>query len=134
MKTLTPPEVVQAILANKRVEIRCVIASQNDDWEPLNDYEMRIRVLTSGLFMFRLAPATVTVGDVSFPKPESRPLELDDEYWIAEPNYTRYATASPNTWKGNSTDNMYLERGLVHLSRADAVAHTEALIRLSRGN
>ena len=133
MKTLTPPEVVQAILANKRVEIRGVIASQNDDWKPLDEYEIRIRVLTSGLFMFRLAQEMVTIGDVSFPKPESSPLELDAEYWIAEPNYTHYATTRSITWKGNSTDNMYLERGLVHLSRENAVAHAEALIKLSRG-
>lgn len=54
MKTLTPPEVVQALLDDKKVEIRGVIASQNDDWKPLDEREAHIRVLTNGLFMFRL--------------------------------------------------------------------------------
>ena len=134
MQTLTPPEVVQAILDGKRVEIRGVIASQNDDWKPLNEHEIHIRVLTNGLFMFRLAQEMVTIGDVSFPKPESEPPELGTEYWIAELSYEYYATTLPILWADDSHDHMYLKRGLIHLSRENAVAHAEALIKLSGGS
>ena len=134
MQTLTPPEVVQAILDGKRVEIRGVIASQNDDWKPLDEHEIHIRVLTNGLFMFRLAQEMVTIGDVSFPKPESEPPELGTEYWITELSYEYYATTLPVLWDDDSHDHMYLKRGLIHLSRENAVAHTEALIKLSGGS
>ena len=134
MKTLTPPEVVQVLRAGKRVEIRGFNASQNDDWKPLDEHETHIRVLTNGFFMFRLAQEMITIDGISFPAPESEPPELGTEYWIAELSYEYYATTIPILWADDSADHMYLKRGLIHLSRENAVAHTEALIKLSGGS
>ena len=126
MKTLTPPEVVQALLDDKKVEIRGVIASQNDDWKPLDERETHIRVLTNGLFMFRLVQETITVGDISFPAPESEPLEPGTRYWITEPSYMHYEISSALTWTDDPYDHMYLKRGLIHRSRENAVVHAKA--------
>ena len=133
---LTPPEVVQAMLEGKRVEIRGFIASQHDYWKPLNEHEIHIGVLTNGLFVFRLAQEQemITVGDVSFPKPESKPLEVGTEYWIAELCYGYRVTANLILWEDDAQDRIYLKRGCVHLSRENAIAHSKALVKLSGGN
>lgn len=132
MKELTPPEVVQALLDGKKVEIRAVIDSQNSDWKPLDEHEVSIRVLTNGFFMFRLAQEMITVGDVSFPKPESEPLQDGDKYWIADPMANSYAILS--MWVGNKLDKLALSKGLLHKSRESAIAHAKAIIKLSGGS
>ena len=135
-KLLTPPEVVQAILGGKRVEIRGVIASQRDDWKPLNEHEIHIGVLTNGLFVFRLAQEQemVTIGDVSFPKPESDPPKQEGEYYIPNLHYVHSINLYiRNRWVGDFLDARRLERGLVHLSQEDAISHAKALIKLNGG-
>ena len=91
-------------------------------------------MLTDPRNKFRLAQEMITIGDVSFPKPESEPPELGTEYWIAEPSYGYYATTIPIFWSDDSQDRIYLKRGLVHLTRENAIAHAKALIKLSGGN
>ena len=132
MKELTPQEALQAIIDGKKVEIRGVNAACNGEWELINVYGNHIRVLTSGLFMFRLAQAMITVGDVSFPMPESEPLKGGEQYWVAAPTVAAY-TASVS-WTGDQFDKWALSRGLVHRSKEDAIKHSKALIELSGGN
>lgn len=129
MKLLTPPEVVQALLDGKKVEIRGVIYPQNSGWKPLNEHEIHIRVLTNGLFIFRLAQEMITIGDVSFPKPASEPLADGTKYWLVSLSYQPYAYK----WSNAECDNLYLRMGLVHLSKENATAHAKALIKLSGG-
>ena len=132
MKELTPRETLQAIIDGKKVESRGVIASRNSEWRLLNEHNTSIDVLTSGLFMFRLAQETITVGDVSFPMPESEPLKGDEQYWVAAPTVAAY-TASVS-WTGDQFDKWALSRGLVHRSKENAIKHSKALIELSGGN
>lgn len=128
---LTPTEVVQTILDGKRVEIRDVIASQNNEWKPLNEHEIHIGVLTSGLFMFRLAQEMITVGGVSFPKPESVEPEAGTMYYIAYlDNLSPYLNY---VWRDTIIDRRRLKTGVVHLSKENAIAHAKALIKLSGG-
>lgn len=128
---LTPPEVVQVMLDGKKVEIRGVIASQNNKWKPLNEHEIHIGVLTNGLFMFRLAQEMITVGDVSFPKPESRAPEIGDMYYIPRLNASTFR--NQYHWDGSEADQSFLKAGLVHLTKENAIAHAKALIKLSGG-
>ena len=132
MRELTPRETLQAIIDGKKVESRGVIASCNSEWRLLNEHNTSIDVLTSGLFMFRLAQETITVGDVSFPMPESEPLKGDEQYWVAAPTVAAY-TASVS-WTGDQFDKWALSRGLVHRSKENAIAHAKALIKLSGGS
>ena len=130
-KLLTPPEVVQAIIDGKKVEIRGALSSHNDEWSLLNEYQTYIRLLTNGLFMFRLAQEMVTIGDVSFPKPESEPLKYDEEYWVADPAANNYVSASQ--WSDKLDELVLLRSGLIHLTRENAIEHAKALIKLSGG-
>lgn len=134
MNELTPPEVVQALLDGKKVEIRAVIDSQNSDWKPLDEHEVNIRVLTNGFFMFRLAQEMITVGDVSFPKPESEPLEVGTVYWVTAPTHQYYSSITTFIWGNGRDDKRYLQRGFVHLTRDAAIQHAKALVNLSGGS
>lgn len=133
MRELTTQEALQAIIDGKKVEIRGVIASCNEEWRLLNIHNTSIDVLTSGLFMFRLAQETITIGDVSFPKPESKPLEADTEYWVTQTDYETYVALDPFLWSDSPCDKMFLERGIVQLSRENAIEHAKALIKISGG-
>ena len=132
MKELTPQETLQAIAEGKKLECRWF---GTDDWRYFNHLENRLTIegIFRGSCSFRLYQEMVTVGDVSFPKPESEPLEINTEYWIAELSYGYYATANPTLWVDDSQDRLYLKRGCVHRTRENAIAHAKALIKLSGG-
>lgn len=127
MRTLTPQEALQAIIDGKKVE--CLLDG-SDSWDSILLFTTE--VLANPRNKFRLQE--ITIGDVSFPKPESEPLELGTKYWIAELSYEYYSTSIPIIWEDDSQDRIYLKRGLVHLSRENANAHGKALIKLSGGN
>ena len=132
MKELTPQETLQAIAEGKKLECRWF---GTDDWRYFNHLENRLTIesIFGGRCFFRLSQEMITVGDVSFPKPESEPPELGSEYWIAELSYEYYTTVSSLLWADDSQDRHYLQVGCVHLTRENAIAHAKALIKLSEG-
>ena len=130
-RLLTPPEVVQALINGKNVEIKRLNDSQNSEWEPLNEHEIHIRVLTIGLFMFRLAEEMITIGDVSFPKPVSEPLKEGQEYFM--PDLCLSGLFHRGTWDDDYADTRRLNLNGIHLSKENAIAHAKALIKLSGG-
>ena len=132
MKELTPQETFQAIADDKALEYkRC----DSDKWERFNVLENSVFIITvlNGRFVFRLAQEMVTIGEVNFPKPVSEPLAPGTEYWTVQPSYSVYTTLYPSHWSDDLCDKMFLERGFIHLSKGNAVAHTRALIKLSGG-
>ena len=132
MKELTPQETLQAIAEGNKLECRWF---GTDDWRYFNPLENRLTIesIFSGICSFRLYRGMITIGDVIFPKPESEPPELDTEYWIAEASYEYYATFNPIIWVDDSQDRLLLKRGLVHLSKENAIAHGKALVKQSGG-
>ena len=132
-KLLTPQETLQAIAEGKKLEYSW---GGTDHWQYFNHLENRLTIesIFGGRCFFRLFQEMITVGDVSFPKPESEPPELGTEYWVAEASYEYYATTIPILWGDDSHDRIYLKRGFVHLSKENAIAHSKALIKLSGGD
>lgn len=132
---MTPQEALQAIVDGKKLEYK---------WHTVNSW-IRFNSLSNGVcvnnilkgkIIFRLAQEQemITIGDVSFPKPVREPLENGTEYWVAELPSQHYTTQGPNRWVNDYLDRRYLRRGLVHLSKENAIAHAKALIKLSGGN
>lgn len=80
---------------------------------------------------YRIAPKTIRIGDVDAPAPETEPLEMDQRYYVADPalkdKYRVYL------WGATRYDRIRIERGVVHLTTEDAVAHANALIIISGG-
>lgn len=85
-------------------------------------------------YRFWIKPHTIAINGNECPAPilwDSLPDGT--EFWIADPTrhdgeYTRYLV-----WDGQSCDVQHLQRGLVHLSKENAVAHAKAIILASGG-
>lgn len=129
-KLLTPQEALQAIANNEKLEHRWHYHEEWAVYRPL-DYEVSIKDILSTVYLFRLAQEMITIGDVSFPKPESEPLRDGDEYWMADPTHKRYALLFE--WSDDEFHKWALSRAIVHKSKENAIAHAKCLIKLSGG-
>lgn len=129
-KLLTPQEALQAIANNEKLEHRWHYHEEWAVYRPL-DYEVSIKDILSTAYLFRLAQEMITIGDVSFPKPELKPLKDGDEYWMADPTHKRYALLFE--WSGDEFHKQALSRAIVHKSKENAIAHAHAIIKLSGG-
>ena len=129
-KLLTPQETFQAIADDKALEYKWY---DSDKWERFNVLEnsVFIKSVLTGRFFFRLAQEMITVGDISFPKPESETLSRNTKYYLPyllKPNEPHGAS-----WENTEMDYKYLKLGLIHLSQENAIAHAKAIIKLSAG-
>lgn len=133
MKLLTPNEVLQALQDGRNLEFKHLGFKE---WAKLNplDNPLSLESIFKGGVSFRLAPAMDTIGNVSFPKPETTKPTSGTRYWIADPVSENFTRAYRMEWVDDSYDNRVLSRGLLHLSEENAIAHAKALIKLSGGN
>lgn len=77
---------------------------------------------------YRLKPRYININGHQVPEPVREPLEDDQEYWIAD---IRYAPSVFN-WENNDADNRWLERGIIHLTKEAAEAHSAALLSFTQ--
>lgn len=77
---------------------------------------------------YRLKPSFIDINGHQVPEPVREPLEDDQEYWIAD---IRYAVSVFN-WENNDADNRWLERGIIHLTKEAAEAHSAALLSFTQ--
>lgn len=131
MTTLTPQEVLQAIIDGRNLEFRHL---GFEEWTRLNplDNPLSLESIFKDGVLFRLAQEMITIGDVSFPKPITESLDYDETYYVSDLTdprmYWEFA------WSNSSQDYTYLSLGLIHLTKENAIAHAKALIKLSGGN
>lgn len=77
-------------------------------------------------YEFRLKPRTITVNGREIVEPERKALEDDQAYWV--PSIAREELQSQANWAGDAFDLRCLERGLVHLTKENAIAHAKAML------
>lgn len=77
---------------------------------------------------YRLKPRFIDINGHQVPEPVREPLEGDQEYWIAD---IRYAVSVFN-WENNDADNRWLERGIIHLTKEAAEAHSAAMLSFTQ--
>ncbi|HHG9208515.1 TPA: hypothetical protein ACPYYB_000362 [Morganella morganii] len=77
---------------------------------------------------YRLKPRFIDINGHQVTEPVLEPLEDDQEYWIAD---IRYAVSVFN-WENNDADNRWLERGIIHLTKEAAEAHSAALLSFTQ--
>lgn len=128
---LTPQEVLQAIIDGKKLEYKWCEANE---WRPFNRLAngVCIECIFKGDCIFRPFQEMITIGGVSFPKPESETPEQGCNYY--SPNLLSYSLYICNSWEDDRFDARRLEQGLVHLTEENAIAHAKALIKLSGGS
>lgn len=98
----------------------------------MNILTAQVEVFVTPGNQFRLAPEVIIIGDVNFPKPETKALKEGQYYFM--PDLTTAKLYFRSRWDNDEYDVQRLERGFVHLSEENAIAHAKALIELSGGN
>lgn len=93
------------------------------------DHPWGINSFTGGSAAFRLKPMLV-IGDQMVPMPERKFPTERTTYYTPNPHGDSYY--SQYSWWDAQTDQLWLERGLVHLNKEAAIAHGEALVALSK--
>lgn len=68
----------------------------------------------------------VVVNEFVVPAPCKHPPDIQNTYYI--PDIFAPDLVTSYNWYNNHIDMLYLERGLVHLAKNDAIAHAKALI------
>lgn len=79
-----------------------------------HDYEVRIK------------PKIITIGGIEVPQPEKTAPENGVEYFV--PSFATDLLYVTNEWYDYPVDRQRLDRGVVHLDRESAIAHTKALL------
>lgn len=131
MTTLTPQEVLQAIADGKKLEYKWHTDDMWQEFDPLSN-GIYLEHVMKGKNVFRLAQEMITIGDVSFPKPETKAPKEDQYYFIPDPTIMKLHFRS--RWDNDKCDERRLKLGFVHLTEENAIAHAKALIILSGGN
>lgn len=94
-----------------------------------SDYVVDV-LLTQPCF-WKLKPKTININGYEVPVPERIEPERGTEYFV--PYLHRAAGTNSYLWDGGSEDRKRLQNGLVHLTRAAAAQHSEALLSFTRG-
>lgn len=80
-------------------------------------------------FQYRRKPRTIRIGEFDVPEPVREPLEIGQEYWLAE---TIDAIPRRFVWRNYDTDLRWLAAGLIHLPKEAAQIHIDALLSFTR--
>jgi hypothetical protein len=81
--------------------------------------------------VYRIKPKTININGHEIPEPVREPLTKGQSYFIPD-LATRGAGSCEWLWHGDTPDLLWLERGLVHLTKEAAKAHAEALLSFTR--
>lgn len=128
MKLLPSEYVVKALKEGKKIEVKI---GKDGEWEEIDVFRMNINSQLMPENLFRLAQEMITIGDVSFPKPEIQTPEIGTKYYT--PILCTIQPFDYHTWEDTQIDYKYFKMNLIHLSKENAIAHAKALIKLSGG-
>ena len=67
------------------------------------------------------------INGVECTQPQRKPLNPNEQYFLADISYSDLYSGG-FVWDDNSSDNMWLERGLVYLNKEDAIKVATALL------
>ena len=79
-----------------------------------------------GGYDFRLKPKTININGFEVPEPAREALNRCDKYFIADPVIPDYQRGY--IWWGDSADQTFLRRGIIHLTKEAAIQHARALL------
>ena len=72
------------------------------------------------------------INGVECTQPQRKPLEWGEEYFLADPT-TAIMYFGALKWDDSSSDNMWLERGIVYLNKEDAIKVATAILMPLKG-
>lgn len=75
---------------------------------------------------YKIKPKTISVSGFEVPEPVNSELDMGYVYYIPVPSsYNYYCECH---WEDHLVNNIHLERGLVHLTKENAIAHAKAML------
>lgn len=80
---------------------------------------------------YRIRPRTIRIGDIDVPEPVRDKLAEGCQYFIADMHDDDFWGRS--SWGNDTSDEVWLSRGLIHLTKEAAIEHAKALIIVSGG-
>jgi hypothetical protein len=80
---------------------------------------------------YEIVSSRITVGDVSFPEPETVAPAVGQPYWVL--SLTKEKLTAMLEWSDGDFDRRALKSAQVHLTEEAAIEHAKALIKLSGG-
>ena len=120
-------QVLRWIADGKKVEGRTA-GTMNEwcdvtDW---NDTALSATVRGEWDYEFRLKPRTITVNGREIVAGETAAPELRSTYW--SPWFSKDELVCVVRWSDDGVDKNFLKRGLVHLTKENAIAHAKAML------
>jgi len=101
----------------------------DNQWKTLSTHST-FEKFNENQYEFRLKPQTIQIGSRTIVKPISVKPEMGAEYFVIDLNdKIKYDT---HEWTDHDVDNLFLERGLIHLTKDDAINHAESLLELMK--
>jgi len=79
---------------------------------------------------FSLKPQTIQIGSRTINKPISVKPEIGQEFYVS--SIASIGMALSDNWKNSDSQNEVFNRNLCHLTKEDAISHTEALLELMK--
>ena len=77
---------------------------------------------------YRLKPLLIDINGHQVPEPVREPLQMGQKYWVAD--VTKWDDEW--YWNDDNRDNLWLERGLIHLTKEAADIHIAALLSFTQ--
>lgn len=129
-KLISGKEALIALANGEEVELR---VNEVQNWKTAENCVIGHFLQDS--FKFRLKPKTILINGNECPAPilwDSLPEGT--KFWIADPSRHDGEFCRHLVWDGQDCDVQHLQRGLVHLSKQDAIEHAKAIILASGGS
>lgn len=95
----------------------------NDNW---SDPSSEFKFYSGG--EYRLKPRFIDINGHQVPDPVREPLQTGQEYWVAD--VAKWDDEW--CWNDDNRDNLWLERGLIHLTKEAADIHIAALLSFTQ--
>lgn len=124
---LNHKEVLEALLAGKvlrDIVDKDIIIFMGADGKLYSEIGKPLSALY--LPLWELAPETIEINGIDITKPESKELSYNTIYYMPKPDYADLYHSS--CWANHKIDKLRLERGLIHLTKENAIAHAKAII------
>lgn len=121
---LTQEEALQALLAGEQLEFR----RKSGDWIEL----INKNLILDNTLEFRVTPKVTIANGIEIPLGYQGKMTDKQTYFL--PNLLSGSYYDPSVWVGSHYDNMMMRRGLVFLSREDAIDYADAMVRLGGGD
>lgn len=124
-KMLTQQEAFQALLYGENLQCR---HPDGDSWVEVKDANM----LLDESLKFRIAPRVIKANGIEIPSGYRGKMTKGQAYFL--PALHARSCYDSAAWDGGDYDTLMMKRGLVFLTKEDAVACAKAIISLGGGD